>query len=67
METVRKTFKEKLRPTPGQGRVLDEVLWHCRTLYNVALQQRSTAWQRCHVSVSRAATSQSPAMNRKPS
>ncbi|HEV2462073.1 MAG TPA: transposase [Ktedonobacterales bacterium] len=53
METVSKTFKEKLRPTPGQERVLDGVLWHCRTLYNVALEQRITAWQRCHVSVSR--------------
>ena len=59
METVRKTFKEKLRPTPGQERVLDEVLWHCRTLYNVALEQRITAGN--------AATSPSPAMNRKPS
>ncbi len=53
METVRKTFKEKLRPTPAQEQALDEVLWRCRTLYNVALEQRITAWQRCHVSVSR--------------
>ena len=53
METVRKTFKEKLRPTPAQEQGLDEVLWRCRTLYNAALEQRITAWQRCHVSVSR--------------
>src|SRR5713226_280382 len=53
METVRKTFKEKLRPTPGQERALDEVLWRCRDLYNTALEQRITAWQRCHVSISR--------------
>jgi putative transposase len=53
VETVRKTYKEKLRPTPAQERALDDVLWRCRTLYNVALEQRITAWQRCHVSVSR--------------
>jgi putative transposase len=52
-ETVRKTFKEKLRPTPEQERVLDVVLWRCRTLYNVALEQRKTAWERCHISVKR--------------
>jgi putative transposase len=34
---------------------LEEVLWRCRTLYNAALEQRITAWQRCHVSVSRSA------------
>jgi putative transposase len=28
-------------------------LWRCRRLYNTALEQRITAWQRCHVSVSR--------------
>lgn len=49
----RKTFKEKLRPTPQQERVLDEVLWRCRALYNTALEQRITAWQRCHITVSR--------------
>jgi putative transposase len=50
---VRKTFKEKLRPTPIQERVLDAVLQRCRTLYNAALEQRITAWQRGHVSISR--------------
>jgi len=53
MEPVRKAYKEKLRPTPVQERALDEVLWRCRTLYNVALEQRKTAWDRCHVSVKR--------------
>src|SRR5215469_11549438 len=53
METVRKTFKEKLRPTPAQEQALDETLWRCRDLYNAALEHRSTAWQRCYVSVSR--------------
>src|SRR5258705_1926300 len=52
-ETVRKTYKYKLKPTPEQEHQLETVLWRCRTLYNVALEQRITAWQRCHVSVSR--------------
>jgi putative transposase len=43
----------KLRPTPAQERALDEVLWHCRELYNIALEQRITAYQRRHVSLSR--------------
>jgi putative transposase len=51
--TTRKTYKEKLRPTPAQERLLEEVLWRCRDLYNAALEQRITAWQRCHISVSR--------------
>jgi putative transposase len=50
--TCRKTYKEKLQPTPQQERALHDVLWRCRTLYNTALDQRITAWQRCHVSVS---------------
>jgi putative transposase len=49
----RKTYKEMLRPTPTQERALERVLWHCRMLYNVALEQRITAWQRCHASVTR--------------
>jgi putative transposase len=52
-QTVRKTFKEKLRPTPAQERALGEALWRCRDLYNTALEQRITAYQRCRVSVSR--------------
>ena len=52
-QTVHKTYKEKLRPTPAQARALEDVLWRCRELYNVALEQRITAWRRCHVSVSR--------------
>jgi putative transposase len=51
--TCRNTFKEKLRPTPTQERALDEALWRCRTLYNAALEQRITAWQRRRVSLSR--------------
>jgi putative transposase len=48
-----KTYKEKLRPTPAQERALDDVLWRCRELYNAALEQRVTAYQRRHVSLSR--------------
>ncbi len=50
---VRKTYQEKLRPTPAQERELAETLWRCRALYNTALEQRITAWERCHVSVTR--------------
>src|SRR5262249_13839487 len=50
---VRKTYKEKLRPTPTRERALDEALWRCRTLYNTALAQRSTTYQRTHVSLPR--------------
>jgi putative transposase len=52
VEMARKTYKEKLRPTPAQERALDEVLWRCRELYNTALEQRKIAWERCHVSLS---------------
>jgi putative transposase len=43
---VRKTYKYKLTPTPVQAQALEMVLAHCRTLYNVALEQRKTWWER---------------------
>jgi putative transposase len=43
---VRKTFKYKLIPTPEQEEALATVVWRCRTLYNVALEQRKTWWDR---------------------
>jgi putative transposase len=52
-QLVRETYKEKLRPTPTQERALDEALWRCRELYNAALEQRITAYQRRHITVSR--------------
>jgi putative transposase len=52
-QTVRKTYKYKLNPTPEQERALGRVLGLCRWLYNTALEQRITAWQRARVSVSR--------------
>jgi putative transposase len=51
-QSVRKTFKYKLNPTPKQEKALEMVLQRCRTLCNVALDQRRTAWERCRVSVS---------------
>ena len=53
MESVRTTYKEKLKPTPEQERALAAVLWRCRTLYNTALEQRITAWTRRRVSLTR--------------
>jgi putative transposase len=53
METVRKTYQEKLRPTPTQERELERVLGRCRTLYNTALEQRITLWRQRGISVSR--------------
>ena len=51
VETVRKTFKYKLMPTPEQERALERVLWRCRELYNAGLEERRNAWEKCHVSV----------------
>src|SRR5258708_25087170 len=45
-ETVRKTYKYRLHPTPEQEQALAVVLSRCRTLYNVALEQRRTWWGR---------------------
>jgi putative transposase len=52
-QSVRKTYKYKLIPTPTQERELGRVLGLCRRLYNTALEQRIVAYQRRHVSVSR--------------
>jgi putative transposase len=52
-ESLRKTYKYKLKPTPEQEREFERVLGQCRRLYNTALEQRISAWQRCHVAVSR--------------
>jgi putative transposase len=50
---VRKTYKEKLRPTPAQERELERTLWRCRTLYNTALEQRIFLWRQRGVSITR--------------
>src|SRR6478735_2278043 len=56
-QTVRKTFKYKLTPTPAQERTLAFVLRRCRELYNAALAERRDAWQKCGVSVTVASQS----------
>src|SRR5215813_13533558 len=48
---ARKAFKYHLCPTPDQERALELVLYRCRTLYNVALEERKTAWERRRVSL----------------
>jgi putative transposase len=50
-QTVHKAYKCRLYPTPEQERVLATILWRCRALYNVALEERKTAWERCGVSL----------------
>ena len=52
-QTIRKTFKYKLKPTAEQERELARVLDLCRYLYNTALEQRIIAYQRRPISVSR--------------
>jgi putative transposase len=43
---IRKTYKYRLMPTPEQEQALETVVWRCRTLYNAALEQRKTWWER---------------------
>jgi putative transposase len=52
--SVRKSYKDKLKPTPDQERVLNETLWQCRDLYNAGLEQRIYAYRHCCVTVSHA-------------
>jgi putative transposase len=51
-QTIRKTYKYKLKPTPEQERMLDRTLMFCRHVYNAAIAERREAWQKCGVSVS---------------
>jgi putative transposase len=44
--SVRRTYQYRLMPTPAQEQALEVVLWRCRVLYNVALEQRQTWWGR---------------------
>jgi len=50
-QSIRKTFKYKLKPTPEQERALDRTLMLCRHVYNSAVGERREAWQKCGVSV----------------
>jgi hypothetical protein len=45
--TVRKTFKEILRPTPEHERALGALVWRCRDLYTTAYQRRRVSVSRC--------------------
>jgi putative transposase len=47
-QSVRKTFKYKLKPTRAQEEALELVVQRCRMLYNCALEQRCTWWERGH-------------------
>jgi putative transposase len=51
-QTVRKTYKYKLKPTPEQKRMLERALMLCRHVYNAAIEERREAWQKSGVSVS---------------
>lgn len=48
-QRVRTTYQYQLMPTPEQQRAWDQVVWRCRMRDNGALQERKTAWERCHV------------------
>jgi putative transposase len=50
-QTVRKTFKYKLKPTLSQEQMLERTLMLCRHVYNAAIGERREAWQKCGVSV----------------
>ena len=51
-QTVRKTYKFKVKPTPEQERMLDRAVMLCRQVYNAALEQRREAYRMRGVSVS---------------
>jgi putative transposase len=52
-QTVRKTFKYKLKPTPEQERELERVVMECRWLYNTALEQRIFLYRQRGISLTR--------------
>ncbi len=52
-ESLRKTYKYRLKPTPEQERTLERVQWACCRLYNTSLEQRITLYRQRGVSVSR--------------
>jgi putative transposase len=50
-QSIRKTYKYRLAPTPEQEKVLEEVLCRFRELYNAGLEERKTAREKCGASV----------------
>jgi putative transposase len=53
-QTVRKTFKYKIKPPQEQERLMAFVARRCRELYNAALEERRKAWLKRSVSVTEA-------------
>ncbi|HEV2457921.1 MAG TPA: helix-turn-helix domain-containing protein, partial [Ktedonobacterales bacterium] len=47
--TVRKTFKDKLRPTAEQEGTMAVIVRRCRARYHAALHARRAAWRRRRV------------------
>ena len=47
----RRTYKYRLFPTKAQRTLLKDTLNNCRMLYNAALQERSEAWKKQHISI----------------
>jgi putative transposase len=50
-QSVRKTFKYRLKPAPDQERLLEGTLMLCRHVYNAAVEERREAWRQRGVSV----------------
>ena len=56
-QSLRKTFKYKLKPTPAQEQAMEFVVRRCRELYNAGLEERQEAWRKRGVSVTLAGQS----------
>src|SRR5499427_4751051 len=50
-QSVRKTYKYSLKPTPEQDRALERTLMLCRHIYNAAIEEHREAWRMRGVSV----------------
>ena len=50
-QSIHKTYKYKLKPTPEQERMLDRTLMLCRHIYNAALGERREAYRMRGLSV----------------
>jgi putative transposase len=48
---IRKTYKDKLKPTSEQEWLLEHTLMLCCHVYNAAIEERREAWQKCGISV----------------
>src|SRR5262244_1458154 len=50
-QSIRKSYRYKLKPSPQQERMLDHTLMLCRHVYNAAIGERREAWRMRSVSV----------------